>query len=105
MIPNTSELEDMGVWAWSLDITDLNWEINCIFFRFKWSEQGVDVLSVVSCKGSLWILNFKDSEIVVILIKSFESSSVNLIFQFGDTQVLDLNWVSNCPLKSDWSCR
>ena len=92
------------MWAWSLDITDLDWEVDCVLFSLKGSEKSVDVLSVISSKGSLWILNFKDSEIVIVLIQSLESSCVNLILQLGNTQVLNLDRIGNCPLETYWGC-
>jgi hypothetical protein len=47
-------------------------------------------------------LNLEDSEVIIVLIKLFKSSCVDLILELGDTKVLDLDWVCDIPLDSYW---
>lgn len=73
------------MWAWSLDVTNLDRKINCVLLGLKWPEESVDILSVIRSKSTLRILNFEDSEIVVVLIQSLKRSCINLILKLGDT--------------------
>ena len=49
------------------------------------------------------ILDLKDSEVVILLVEFFEKSSVNVVFELGDSQILNLNRVSHGPVEADWN--
>jgi len=50
-------------------------------------------------------LYFEDSEIVVALVKGLQSGCIDLVLELGDTEVFDLNRISNCPFKTYWGRR
>jgi hypothetical protein len=79
--------------TWPLNISDLNWQINSILLSLEWSEQGIDVLSIIWVKYSFRVLNFKNTEVVIVLIQSFENSCVDRVGQLSDSEVLHFNWV------------
>lgn len=93
------------MWTRALNIADLNWQVDSILFCLKWSEKGINVLSIVGRESTLRILYLEDSEIVVALVKGLESGCVDLVLELGDTEVFDLNRISNCPFKTYWGRR
>ena len=50
---------------------------------------------------ALRILNLEDSEVMILGVKLLKTSHVNLVLQLGDTKVLDLNWISDGPFKTN----
>lgn len=56
---------------------------------------------LVRLEGSLWVLNFEDPEVVILCVELLEASHVNLVLKLGDSKVLDLNGVSDGPLKTN----
>jgi len=105
MIAGSSKFEDVGVWTGALNVADLDWQVYSILFCLKWSKKGINVLSIVGRKSPLRILYFEDSEIVVALVKGLQSGCIDLVLELGDTEVFDLNRISNCPFKTYWGRR
>ena len=101
VVASSSEHEAVRMWAWTFDITDLDWEINSVLLGFKRSEQGVDVLGVIWSQSAFWILNFENSKVEIALIERLELCSIDLVLELGNTQVLDLNRVSHSPVESN----
>jgi hypothetical protein len=97
----TSKFQRMRMRAWSFDITDLDRQIYGIILGLKRTEQSVDVLRVVRGKCAFWVLDFKDTEVIIALVQLLKGSGVDLILELGDSQVLDLNGIGDSPLKTD----
>lgn len=56
---------------------------------------------LIRAEGALGVLNLKDSEVMVVLIKLLHTAHINLVLQLSDTEILDLNRVGNRPLETD----
>lgn len=63
------------------------------------------MLSLVALQGAIWVLYIENAEIVVCFIKLLKKSCVNLILQFGYSEIFDLNRVSYRPFQTDWNMR
>jgi len=59
------------------------------------------VADLIRAEGALGVLNLKDSEVMVVLIKLLHTAHINLVLQLSDTEILDLNRVGNRPLETD----
>lgn len=90
------------MWTGALNIADLDWQVDSILLCLKWSEKGINVLSIVGRESALRVLYLEDSEIVVALVKGLESGGINLVLELSDTEVFDLNRISNCPFETYW---
>ena len=47
------------------------------------------------------ILDVEDTEVIVPLIKVFQACCVYPVFEFCDSEVLNLDWIRDRPLKAD----
>ena len=56
---------------------------------------------LVGAQCALRVLDLKDPEVVVLLIQLLHTAHVNLVFELGDTQVLNFDRVGDCPLEAD----
>lgn len=90
------------MWTRALNVADLDWQVDSILFCLERSEKGINVLSIVGRESTLWILYLEDSEIVIALVKGFESGGIDLVLELSDSEVFDLNWISNCPFETYW---
>lgn len=63
------------------------------------------MLSLVALQGTIWVLYIENAEIVVCFIQLLKKSCVNLILQFGYSEIFDLNRVSYRPFQTDWNMR
>lgn len=55
----------------------------------------------VGAECALRVLNLENAEVMVILVKFFHATHIDLVLQLGDTKVLDLNRVGDSPLETD----
>ena len=51
------------------------------------------------------ILDLKDSKVVILLVELFEKGRVHLVFELGNSQILNLNRVSHGPVEANWNGR
>jgi hypothetical protein len=101
VIAITTESKGVSLCAWSFYICNFNWKVKEILFSLKWPEKSIDELNFIGKESSLWVLNLKDSKIVVIFIHLLKQSCIDLIFQLGNTQILNLNRVCDSPFTAN----
>ena len=56
---------------------------------------------LIGLESSLWILNLKYPEVMVLSVELLKASHVNLILELGDAEVLDLDRVCDSPFEAD----
>ena len=56
---------------------------------------------LIGTQGTLRVLDLEDSEVMVLLVELLHTTHVNLVLQLGDTEILDLDRVSDGPLETN----
>jgi len=59
----------------------------------------------VRAKSALGVLDLENSEVVVVSVERLKPRGINLVLQFGYSEVLDFNWVGHCPLQANGNRR
>ena len=101
VIAVASESQGVGLGTRSLDICDLDGQVQEVLFGFEGPEKSVDELNLIGEECALGVLNLEDPEIVVVFIHLLKQGRVDLVLQLGDTQVFNLDGVCDSPLATD----
>lgn len=65
MITLSSESQHVTFSRGTFNVTNFDWEIKTVVFRFKRPKKSINMLGFVGFECSLWILNFKNFEVIV----------------------------------------
>ena len=64
-----AEAESVGLHGGAFDVADVDWKIKRILLRFERPEQSEDVTHFVRAQRAFRVLDFEDSEVMVLLVE------------------------------------
>ena len=105
VVAGTTEPQRVRLGRRSLNIANLNGQVQHVVLGFERAEQGEYVADLIGLESSLGVLDLEHPEVVVLSVELLETGHVDLILELGDAEIFDLDGVRDGPFKADWNGR